>query len=42
LLDGVVTDRVLMLDDGIHPNKRGIVRIVEKLSPLVASELRGG
>jgi acyl-CoA thioesterase I len=42
LLDGIVTERVLMLDDGIHPNKRGIVRIIEKLTPLVERELNSG
>jgi acyl-CoA thioesterase I len=38
-LDGVVTDKTLMLDDGIHPNAKGVTKVVEKLGPLVAGEL---
>jgi acyl-CoA thioesterase I len=38
-LDGVVTDKALMLDDGIHPNAKGLAKVVERLSPLVASGL---
>ena len=38
-LDGVVTDKTLMLGDGIHPNAKGVAKVVEKLSPLVAVEL---
>jgi acyl-CoA thioesterase I len=41
LLDGVVNSGGdLMLDDGIHPNARGIKRIIETLAPLVESELK--
>ena len=39
-LDGVVTDKALMLDDGIHPNAKGVTKVVEKLSPLVERELK--
>ena len=39
-LEGVMTDKTLMLDDGIHPNAKGVTKVVEKLSPLVAGELR--
>ena len=39
-LDGVVTDASLMLDDGIHPNAKGVAKVVEKLSPLVEAELK--
>lgn len=39
-LDGVVTDRSLMLDDGIHPNAKGLAKVVEKLGPLVEGELK--
>lgn len=39
-LDGVVTDTSLMLDDGIHPNAKGVAKVVEKLGPLVEAELR--
>lgn len=34
-LDGVAADRALLLDDGMHPNARGIDRIVEKVLPEV-------
>ncbi len=39
-LDGVVTDKALMLDDGMHPNAKGVAKMVEKLTPLVAGELQ--
>jgi acyl-CoA thioesterase I len=39
-LDGMVTDKTLMLDDGIHPNAMGVKKVVEKLSPLVERELK--
>lgn len=39
-LDGVVTDKTLMLPDGIHPNAKGIARVVEGLSPLVEAALK--
>ncbi len=39
-LEGVMTDKALMLDDGIHPNAKGITKVVEKLSPLVERELK--
>lgn len=38
-LDGVVTDRALMLPDGVHPNPKGIDAIVAKVTPLVAGAL---
>jgi acyl-CoA thioesterase I len=38
-LDGVVTDKALMLDDNIHPNAKGVARVVEGLSPLVEAAL---
>jgi acyl-CoA thioesterase I len=41
-LDGVVTDKALMLPDGIHPNAKGVAKVVEKLGPLVETELRAG
>jgi acyl-CoA thioesterase I len=40
LLDGVITDKALMLPDNIHPNAKGIARVVEGLSPLVEAELK--
>lgn len=39
-LDGVVTDKALMLPDGIHPNAKGVSRVVEGLSPLVEAALK--
>lgn len=42
ILDGVVTDKGLMLEDNIHPNAKGVTKVVEKLAPLVESELRAG
>jgi acyl-CoA thioesterase I len=39
-LDGVVTERALMLDDNIHPNAKGVERVVEGLSPLVEAALK--
>jgi acyl-CoA thioesterase I len=39
-LDGVVTDKALMLDDGIHPNAKGVAKIVENLEPLVEARLK--
>ena len=39
LLEGVVLDNTLMLKDNIHPNAKGVMRIVEGLSPLVEAEL---
>jgi acyl-CoA thioesterase-1 len=39
-LEGVVTDRRLMLPDRVHPNRQGIDRIVQRVAPLVASELK--
>ena len=38
-LEGVMTDKTLMLDDGIHPNAKGVAKVVEKLTSLVVSEL---
>ncbi|TKD50405.1 arylesterase [Sphingomonas baiyangensis] len=39
-LDGVVTDTALMLPDRIHPNPQGIERIVDRVTPRVATALR--
>jgi acyl-CoA thioesterase-1 len=39
-LDGVATDKALMLDDGIHPNAKGLAKTVEKLTPLVEGALK--
>jgi acyl-CoA thioesterase-1 len=39
-LEGVVTDGALMLPDNIHPNAKGVSRVVEGLSPLVEAALK--
>ena len=41
-LDGVVTNAALMLPDNIHPNAKGVSRVVEGLSPLVEAALNDG
>ncbi|WP_374939382.1 arylesterase [Sphingomonas sp. NBWT7] len=38
-LDGVITDRNLLLGDGIHPNAAGVKRVVAKVAPIVADAL---
>lgn len=38
-LEGVLTSTSLVLDDGLHPNARGVDRIVSGILPLVESEL---
>lgn len=40
LLDGVVADRQLMLGDNIHPNAKGVAKMVEGLAPVVVRELQ--
>lgn len=40
-LDGVVTDKALMLPDGIHPNPKGIAKVVAGIDDMVADELKG-
>ena len=39
-LEGVVTDSGLMLPDSIHPNAKGVSRVVEGSSPLVEAALK--
>ncbi len=39
-LEDVVTDSALMLPDNIHPNAKGVSRVVEGLSPLVEAALK--
>ena len=39
-LEGVVTDKALMLADGVHPNAKGVAKVVDALSPLVEAELK--
>lgn len=40
-LDGVITGSGLMLEDGLHPNEKGIDRIAGKVAPLVEKTLSG-
>jgi acyl-CoA thioesterase I len=40
ILQDVVTDQALMLPDRIHPNAKGVARMVEGLSPLVEAALK--
>jgi acyl-CoA thioesterase-1 len=39
-LDGVITDKTLMLPDGIHPNPKGIAKVVNGIDDMVASRLQ--
>jgi acyl-CoA thioesterase-1 len=38
-LDGVITDRGLLLPDGIHPNEQGVEKITAAVVPVVAARL---
>ena len=40
-MDGVIGHRDLLLRDGLHPNAKGIVTIVEKVAPQAARALEG-
>lgn len=39
-LDGVALDKSLNLDDGLHPNGKGVARIVEQMMPKVEELLK--
>lgn len=39
-LDGVVADPQLMLADNIHPNAKGIAKVVAGIAPLVEAQLK--
>ena len=39
ILDGVIGNRTLMLPDGVHPNARGVVRIADRVAPVVRQAL---
>lgn len=41
MLNGVIGNRSLLLEDGIHPNPKGVETIVKGLEPLVAEKLHG-
>jgi acyl-CoA thioesterase I len=39
ILDGVIMDKTLMLKDNVHPNAQGVVKVVERVAPIVAESL---
>ncbi|MET1754823.1 arylesterase [Novosphingobium sp. RD2P27] len=39
-LEGVITDRAMMLPDRVHPNAKGIDTIAQNVAPLVVSALQ--
>lgn len=39
-LDGVITNRALLLGDGLHPNPAGVKVVVAKVEPIVAKALK--
>lgn len=41
-LEGVITRRELLLDDGMHPNAQGTASIARRLAPQVAEHLDSG
>jgi acyl-CoA thioesterase-1 len=41
VLDGVITDRSLLLDDGMHPNTEGLKLMAERMLPLAESWVAG-
>jgi acyl-CoA thioesterase I len=41
VLEGVITDRSLLLEDGMHPNTKGLQIMAERLAPLAASWVEG-
>ncbi len=40
-LNGVITDASLMLPDRVHPNAKGVAKVVEGITPVVAGALSG-
>jgi acyl-CoA thioesterase-1 len=38
-MEGVITDRKLLLGDGLHPNPAGIRKMAERVAPLAAGRL---
>lgn len=41
VLDGVITDRSLLLEDGMHPNTKGLEIMAERMLPLAESWVEG-
>jgi acyl-CoA thioesterase I len=41
-LDDVVVNKSMMLDDGIHPNAKGVAKVVGNLTPFVEIALKKG
>lgn len=40
-LDGVAGQQALQLDDGMHPNEKGVATMVEKMLPVIEKTLAG-
>jgi acyl-CoA thioesterase I len=40
ILDGVIGNRGLMLDDGIHPNAKGVDKIAQRITPIISHALQ--
>jgi acyl-CoA thioesterase-1 len=40
-LDGISTNRALLLPDGVHPNAAGVSRMAHRVAPQIASLLEG-
>lgn len=41
VLEGVITDRALLLEDGMHPNTKGLQIMAERMLPLTESWVAG-
>lgn len=39
-MEGVAAERDLLLDDGMHPNEKGVAKIVENLLPHIEPLLK--
>lgn len=39
-IEGVITDRALLLNDGLHPNAAGIRKMAERIAPLAQERLK--
>ena len=40
ILEGVIGNRRLMLNDGVHPNARGVDLIADRLTPLIEEQVK--
>jgi acyl-CoA thioesterase I len=39
ILDGVITDKALMLKDNVHPNAQGVAKVVANITPILGEAL---